>query len=103
MAKYKVAVIAYQLKNQSVSVFGDIIDDSELSGNAAELIEQGFIALAENESENESENEDIALEDLTVKELIEFSELNKIDIGKNTKKEDILNAIEKSLEQDNEK
>jgi len=34
---------------------------------------------------------------MTVKQLIDFAKLNEIDLGKATKKDDILNAIEEQL------
>jgi hypothetical protein len=43
MKKYKVMVIAHQLKNKVIAKSGDIVDESQLMGNAIELIEKNFI------------------------------------------------------------
>jgi hypothetical protein len=43
MAKYKVIVIAHQLKNNKIAKSKDIVDESQLNGNAAELVKAGFI------------------------------------------------------------
>lgn len=43
MAKYKVKVIAHQLKNQVIAKFDEVVDESQLNGNASELEKQGFV------------------------------------------------------------
>jgi len=43
MAKYKILVIAHALKNNVVAEFGDEVDETQLTTNAADLINQGFI------------------------------------------------------------
>lgn len=43
MRKYKILVIAHQLKNQVIAKCNDIVDESQLNGNSADLINAGFI------------------------------------------------------------
>lgn len=66
MRKYKVLVIAHQLKNQVIAKYGEIIDESQLNGNSADLVKAGFIAQIEFE-----ETEIIDESQLNVKEPVE--------------------------------
>jgi len=43
MAKYKILVIAHALKNNVVAHYGDVVDETQLTTNAADLVNQGFI------------------------------------------------------------
>lgn len=43
MAKYKILVIAHCLKNNVVAKFGEIVEESQLTSPADELVEAGFI------------------------------------------------------------
>jgi hypothetical protein len=54
MAKYKILVIAHSLKNNLVGKFNEVVDESQLTSNAKELVESGFIELVE-EVEKETE------------------------------------------------
>lgn len=45
--KYKVMVIAHCLQNNKIAKFGDIVDESQLTSPAQELVNSGFIKLAE--------------------------------------------------------
>jgi len=45
MAKYKVLVIAHQLKNKIIAKSGDLVDETQLMGNAPQLVKEGFIEL----------------------------------------------------------
>lgn len=57
MSKYKIKVIAHQLKNQVIAKHGDLVDETQLLGNASELAELGFVELVnETKSETETEN-----------------------------------------------
>lgn len=47
MSKYKVLTIAIAVKNNRIAKFGEKVDDSELTTNAAELIEAGALELIE--------------------------------------------------------
>lgn len=49
MAKYKVLVIAHSLKNNAVALHGEVIDGSQLTSNADELVNAGFLELVEDE------------------------------------------------------
>lgn len=55
MAKYKILVIAHALKNNVVAHFGEIVDETQLTTNAADLVNQGFIQAHESEEEEEEE------------------------------------------------
>mgnify|MGYP003643506311 CR=1 FL=1 len=60
MAKYKVLVIAHQLKNNKIAKSKDIVDESQLNGNAKELVEAGYIAPlkeSKKESKKQAKNE----------------------------------------------
>ena len=46
---YKINVIAHQLKGQKVADFGTIVSESQLSGNAKDLLKKGFIVEATKE------------------------------------------------------
>lgn len=43
MAKYKILVIAHCLKNNVVAKCGDVVEESQLTSPADELVEAGFI------------------------------------------------------------
>ena len=43
MAKYKILVIAHCLKNNVVAKCGDVVEESQLTSPADELVESGFI------------------------------------------------------------
>lgn len=49
MAKYKIKVIAHQLKGNVIAKSGDIVDENQLDGNASELVKAGFVELVEEE------------------------------------------------------
>lgn len=43
MAKFKINVIAHQLKGKKVAKFGEVVDESELTSDSKELLAKGFI------------------------------------------------------------
>lgn len=43
MRKFKVLVIAHQLKNKVIAKTNDIVDENQLLGNADELVKAGFV------------------------------------------------------------
>ena len=47
MAKYIIQVIGHALKNNVVASFGDEVDETQLTTNAADLVNQGFIKKVE--------------------------------------------------------
>ena len=65
MAKYKILVIEHCLKNNVVAKYGEIVEESQLTSPADELVEAGFIeevklsnkekAAAEAKAEKDSE------------------------------------------------
>ena len=65
MAKYKILVIAHCLKNNVVAKYGEVVEESQLTSPADELVEAGFIeevklsnkekAAAEAKAEKDSE------------------------------------------------
>lgn len=44
MRKFKILVLGHQLKNNIVAKSNDIVDESQLLGNADELVKAGFVA-----------------------------------------------------------
>ena len=83
MSKYKVLTIAIAVKNNRVAKFGETVDDSELTTNAAELITAGALELLKSKekaptatekgiTEVETENETTAkVEEEEVEETVE--------------------------------
>jgi len=49
MAKYRVKTIAVAVKNNRVANHGELVDDSELTANPAEMIEAGSIELVQSD------------------------------------------------------
>lgn len=43
MRKFKILVLGHQLKNQVIAKYPDIVDESQLDGNADELVKAGFV------------------------------------------------------------
>jgi len=60
MAKYKILVIAHQLKNKVIAKYGDVVDETQLMGNAPQLEKEGFIELVK---EVKTEIKDIEVKD----------------------------------------
>lgn len=44
MRKFKILVLGHQLKNNIVAKSNDIVDESQLLGNADELVKAGFVS-----------------------------------------------------------
>ena len=51
MAKYKILVIEHCLKNNVVAKCGEVVEESQLTSPADELVEAGFIAEVSVEAE----------------------------------------------------
>lgn len=49
MAKFRVKVIAHCVKNNKIAKFGDIIDESQLTSSAYDLVNERFIEEVESE------------------------------------------------------
>ena len=98
MAKYKILVIAHQLKNKVIAKYGDTVDEVQLMGNALELVSTGFIELVE-----EVENDDFDLSKLTAKELIQFAKDNDYIVDEKAKKSELLDSIINKIEVETEK
>ena len=45
MAKFKILVIAHALKNNVIAKYGEVVDESQLTAPAFELVQDGFISL----------------------------------------------------------
>ena len=43
MRKFKILVLGHQLKNQVIAKYPDVVDESQLDGNADELVKAGFV------------------------------------------------------------
>lgn len=59
MVKYRVLVIAHSLKNNLVGKFNEVVDESQLTSSPQELIDAGFIELAESVEEIELEEAEV--------------------------------------------
>jgi len=55
--KFKIKVVGHQLKNQVVAVAGDIVDESQLLGNADQLVKGKFIEEVESTDADDSKNQ----------------------------------------------
>ena len=89
MAQYKILVIAHQLKHKVIAKYGDVVDETQLMGNAYELVKEGFIELVEEvqdeldvvdeiEEEIEEINDDVEEIDLVVDEVQETEKINDV-------------------------
>lgn len=97
--KYKVLVIAHQLKNNIIAKSGDVVFESQLSGNAAELVKLNFIEpVDEVDVEEETNTTESELDGYTIKELITFAKDNDLDVDEKLKKYDLLASIKKQVE-----
>lgn len=54
MAQYRVNVISLQLKGKKIASANSVVDESQLNGNAEELVKTGFIELVEEVAEEKS-------------------------------------------------
>lgn len=95
MRKFKIVVIGHQLKNQFVAPFGTEVDESQLNGNADALVKAGFIE--EIGKADEKADDSFDLDKMKVDELKEFAKINGIELTA-TKKDDIIEEIEKGIE-----
>jgi len=83
--KYKVLVIAHQLKNNIIAKSGDVVSESQLNGNAAELVAQNFIIPFNEDDENVTDEQQDE-ENGNAAELDEKQEVNGIVLPKKTVK-----------------
>jgi hypothetical protein len=51
MAKFKILVIEHCLKNNVVAKYGEVVEESQLTSPADELVEAGFIVEVSDEAE----------------------------------------------------
>ncbi len=73
MAKYKVLVFKHVCKNNYVAKKGEEIDETQLTSNAADLVNAGFIELvkevkSDKKDETEKANENLELKDIKVED-----------------------------------
>ena len=101
MAKYRVKVIKHLCKCNHIAKFGDVVEETQLTSNAADLVNAGFIELVQEESSNAAdlvnENDSFNLDNMKIDELKKFAKLNGIELTA-TKKDDIIEEISKGLE-----
>lgn len=60
--KYRVLVQKHQLKGKAIAKFNDEVDESQLNGNAVELVKAGFVEVVK------SEKTEKAVDEIEVKE-----------------------------------
>jgi len=105
MAKYRVKVIKHLCKRNHIAKFGDEVDETQLTSNAADLVNAGFIELVEetdlketsNAADLVNEKDSFDLDKMKVDELKDFAKINGIELTA-TKKDDIIEEIAKGLE-----
>mgnify|MGYP003452339788 CR=1 FL=1 len=95
MAKYKIKVIAHLCKNNHLAKFGEVIDETQLTSNAADLVNAGFIELVQEVEEKEGDSFD--LDKLTKSELIDFAKANGLNVSENASKKIILGEIDEQI------
>ena len=95
MAKYKIKVIAHLCKNNHLAKFGEVIDETQLTSNAADLVNAGFIEMVEEVETKEEESFD--LDKLTKNELIDFAKVNGFEVTENATKKIILDEIDAQI------
>lgn len=91
MKSYKIKVIAHQLKGKQIAVFGDVVGEKQLNGNADELVASGFIEEIEAEKVFDFST-------MTKKDLVQFAFENKIEVDDKAKNEDLIKVIKEGLE-----
>lgn len=92
MRKFKIVVIAHQLKNNVVAKTNEIVDESQLLGNADELVKAGFVVEVK-------EEDSFNLDKMTKKELVEFAKANNFTVTESAKKEFILDEIDAQIKE----
>lgn len=99
MRKFKILVIAHSLKNNQIGKSKDIVDETQLTSNAQELINQGFIEeiFPDSESKDIVDETDKPIGKMSVEELKDYAKDNELNIDGLVKKADILEAIEKQV------
>lgn len=95
MSKYRIKVIKHLCKCNHIAKFGDEVDETQLTSNAADLVNAGFIELVD--EVDEVENNSFDLDKMKVDELKDFAKINGIELTA-TKKDDIIEEISKGLE-----
>lgn len=43
MRKFQILTVGHQLKNKKIAYYPEIVDESQLEGNADELVKAGFV------------------------------------------------------------
>mgnify|MGYP003462192946 CR=1 FL=1 len=81
MAKFKVKVFKHVCKNNYVAKKGEVINETQLTSNAADLVNAGFIELVQEVEEKEGDSFDI--DKLTNSELIDFAKANSLNVSEN--------------------
>lgn len=91
MAKYKVKVIAHQLKNNVIAKFGDVVDEIQLNGNAEQLVKDGFIESTKDAKEDKKE---VDLFKMKKDDLITFAKENEIELDETLTNKQMAELIE---------
>jgi hypothetical protein len=96
MRKFSILVIGHQLKNKVVAKFGDVVDESQLLGNADELVKAGFVEEVKGEVK---EDDSFDLDKLTKEELIDFAKANGYEVSEKLSKKVILSEIDAQIKE----
>ena len=102
--KYRINVVGHQLKGKIIAKGGDVVDESQLQGNAAELLRQGFIVEHDEEPVDEKQaDEQKELSDYSKNELLAFATSEGFDVNPAQSKAKLVEEIQEKMDaRDNE-
>lgn len=92
MRKFQILTVGHQLKNKKIAYYPEIVDESQLEGNADELVKAGFV-------KEVKEDDSFDLEKLTKDELIDFAKANGYEVTEKASKKIILNEIDEQIKE----
>lgn len=116
MSKYKVKVIQMALRNNKLAQSGDVVSESQLTGNAGDLEKKGFIekvgATEKSEEEKAAANQaakeafdqayeageldEDQLESITMKEIYEYAKKHALKYDEDAKKAGLIKQVLKA-------
>lgn len=96
MRKFQILTVGHQLKNKKIAYYPEIVDESQLEGNADELVKAGFVKEVKGELK---EDDSFDLEKLTKDELIDFAKANGYEVTEKASKKIILNEIDDQIKE----
>lgn len=91
MRQFRIKTIAHSLKNNQIGKAKQIVNHDQLTSDAQELIDAGFIEEVFPSQEETKEIDPIDI--MTVKELIQFANDNNFTLEEGLKKPEILDSL----------